>query len=92
MTPADYYTTSAVINELETYLATPPEPAPDIISWWRDHETIYLHLVKMAYDLHSIPAMSAEIERIFNLAKIMIQRHRGKIQDDLIEALQYLKN
>ena len=38
----------------------------DLIAWWRANETIYPTLARMAYELYSIPSMSAEVERVFS--------------------------
>ena len=38
----------------------------DIISWWKVNEMVYPTLSKMAYELYSIPSMSAEVERVFS--------------------------
>ena len=38
----------------------------DLIAWWRANETVYPTLARMAYELYSIPSMSAEVERVFS--------------------------
>ena len=38
----------------------------NIISWWKVNEMVYPTLSKMAYELYSIPSMSAEVERVFS--------------------------
>jgi len=61
-------------DELERYLKSPQLSVStkeanlsfDLIAWWRANETIYPTLARMAYDLYSIPSMSAEVERVFS--------------------------
>jgi hypothetical protein len=46
----------------------------------------------MAYDLFSIPAMSAECERAFSLARRLITDDRYNLKPDIIEADQCIKS
>ena len=46
----------------------------------------------MAWDTLSIPAMSAECERIFSSAAHMVTSVRNGLQDDVIEAGECLKS
>ena len=46
----------------------------------------------MALDLLSIPAMSAEVERLFSSCKITITDRRNQIGIDSIEATECLKS
>jgi phosphodiesterase/alkaline phosphatase D-like protein len=46
----------------------------------------------MAYDLFSIPAMSAECERVFSYSRKMITDERYSLKVDIIEADQCLKS
>lgn len=40
---------------------------PPVLEWWINNEAKYPDLSQWAYDIHSIPAMSAECERVFSL-------------------------
>src|SRR5437667_3662088 len=62
-----------VEDELERYLKAPPLAVStqealsfDLIAWWRANEMVYPTLARMAYELYSIPSMSAEVERVFS--------------------------
>lgn len=63
-----------VQDELERYLNTPKlvlqsEEANlsfDVVAWWRANEIVYPTLARMAFELFSIPSMSAEVERVFS--------------------------
>ena len=46
----------------------------------------------MAFDILSIPAMSADPERLFSGAKITITDRRNRLGIDTIEALECLKS
>ena len=46
----------------------------------------------MAFDMLSIPAMSAECERVFSSAKLLITDRRGRLKEDIIEASECLKS
>ena len=46
----------------------------------------------MAFDLLSIPFMSAEYERIFSMIKRFIPSDRNRLKDDIIEAMSSLKH
>ena len=46
----------------------------------------------MAIDIYSIPAMSAELERVFSAAKRTVSDFRGGLQSETIEILECLKS
>jgi hypothetical protein len=50
-----------------------------------------LKLRQQAYDLLSIPAMSAEVERVFSSAKRTISLDRHALSDETIEQLELLR-
>ncbi len=62
----------------------------DLFEWWKNgtHSKSIQHL---ALDLLSIPAMSAEMERVFSSAKRLITQDRNRLSPDLIEVLVLLK-
>jgi hypothetical protein len=54
-------------DELERWMSEPVEVlVTDIIAFWRAKKSAYPQLAKMALELYSLPAMSAEVERIFS--------------------------
>ena len=80
-------------DEYEDYCYMKPEPhITNIIQWWIDHSTMYPALSKMALDILSIPAMSAEVERVFSSAKLLITDNRNRLKEDIIEACECLKS
>lgn len=64
------------------------------LSWWLEEtqQKVFPNLSKMALDILSIPAMSAEPERLFSGSKITITDRRNRLGSDLIEALECLKS
>lgn len=63
-----------VPDELQRYLKSPREVLPtddaneafNVLTWWRANELVYPTLARMAFELFSIPSMSAEVERVFS--------------------------
>jgi len=61
-------------DELEQYLKTPKLTLPnqeancffDVIGWWKANEAVYPTLARIAFEVYSIPSMSAEVERVFS--------------------------
>ena len=64
----------------------------DALQWWRDHERDYPVLSKMAFDILSIPGMSAEVERVFSQAKKLITDERNQLCVETVEACEQQKN
>ena len=62
----------------------------DLLSWWRDSK-LPKSIQRQALDLLSIPAMSAEMERVFSSAKRLITQDRNRLTPDMIEVLVLLK-
>ena len=57
------------------------------LRWWRERgEHAYSTLAGMAYDLFAMPAMSAECERRFSSAKLLISEQRYSLKSNIIEA------
>ena len=88
--------TSKDIDELEHYLAQ--SVVPDLLrsacQWWLEPSQcqMYPNLFRMAIELLSIPAMSAEPERLFSGAKLTISDQRASLQAQTIEATECLKS
>ena len=64
----------------------------DIFQYWQLQKANYPDLAKMAYDMHSILAISAECKRIFSSTKLLISDLQGQMGDDIIEASECLKS
>ena len=62
------------------------------LAWWQIHEKAFPRLAQMARDILSIPAMSAEVERLFSSAKLMLPPSRNLLQPDGIEAGECIRS
>jgi hypothetical protein len=63
------------------------------LAWWREHgEKMFPTLSILAYNVLSMPGMSAECERVFSQAKRMVTDERFNLRADIIEAEQCLKS
>jgi hypothetical protein len=82
------------VDEYKQYCAAPVINIDDAIAWWLEptQQKTYPNLSKMALDYLSIPAMSAEPERLFSSAKITISERRSRLGSDIIEALECLRS
>jgi hypothetical protein len=87
---------SLVQNELDAYLTDRRETDLSIVPfkyWMRPSvKAQYPKLSRMAIDLLSIPAMSAEPERIFSLAGVTLSPRRNRLTEDALEAVTCLAN
>jgi hypothetical protein len=81
-------------DEYQNYLSAPRIKVKDVRKWWLEdtQQTLYPNLSKMALDLLSIPAMSAEPERLFSDTKITLQDRRNRLGIDIIEAIECIKS
>ena len=62
----------------------------DLLNWWQVMGDPQLR--QQAFDLLSIPAMSAEVERVFSSAKRTISPDRHRLSDETVEQLELLRN
>jgi hAT family C-terminal dimerisation region len=97
--------TGALIpDEYQGYLETDflnetPEPSEssslprsvDLCAFWEHLGNKYPSLARMAFDLLSIPAMSAECERVFSSTKLLLTDRRSRMKEDIIEASECLR-
>src|SRR5437588_6265369 len=77
------------INEYERYYQTDLVwTCNNALDWWLEdtQQKTYPNLSKMALDILSIPAMSAEPERLFSRAKITITDRRNRLGAETVEA------
>lgn len=61
------------------------------VAWWNNPANPWKDLRKLAFDLLSIPAVSAEVERVFSSAKRLITPDRNRLNDETIEYLELLR-
>lgn len=83
------------IDEYTKYLQAPVLPeVKNARSWWLEptQRNSYPALSIMALDILSIPAMSAEPERLFSGAKVTITDRRNQLGIESIQAIECLKS
>ena len=61
------------------------------LGWWWSHRSEYPVLSKMAFDILSIPSMSAELERTFSQAKKLITDERNRLGEETVQACECQK-
>ncbi|KIM94782.1 hypothetical protein OIDMADRAFT_93898, partial [Oidiodendron maius Zn] len=78
----------------EPVMEMDPDEPFDPRKWWQEttQGKVYPNLSNMALDLLSIPAMPAEVERLFSSCKITIMNRRNRIGIDAVEAIECLKS
>jgi len=86
-----------VESELDTYYrfeatTTITHPLHFWIAQSQDTACAFPSIAKLALDVFSIPAMSAECERVFSETKRVITDDRNQLQEETIEAIQCQKN
>ncbi|KAH0604073.1 uncharacterized protein H6S33_007104 [Morchella sextelata] len=60
--------------------------------WVQRNEPRQKQRERMGIEIHSIPAMSADPERLFSSSKLLISDRRNRLGDDIIEASECLKS
>jgi hypothetical protein len=68
-----------------------PVPCEKPLEWWGARREEYPRLSRLAFDLLSIPLMSAECERVFSAAKRFVTDERNKLREDILEAMIVLR-
>jgi hypothetical protein len=93
-----HYTINESADEYDRYLKDPRHNTAnqsfDPLNWWLEpaQQERYPRLSKMALDLLSAPAMSADNERLFSAAKLTVTDLRTRLRSNTIEALLCLKS
>lgn len=86
------------VDEYARYLSEPRHNTPnrefDPVNWWLEsaQRERFPRLSKMALDLLSAPAMSADCERLFSTAKLTVTDLRTRLDSESLEALLCLKS
>jgi hypothetical protein len=84
------------LDALEQFQLLPPEfgeHARDAVCYWaaKRVDPYWKDLAMMALEIHTIPAMSGEPERVFSAAKITLSDRRCRMGDELLNALECCK-
>lgn len=85
-----------VETEWEAWIKHPPtaeeRKVKNPLVWWIERRHIYPTLAKIAINILSMPAMSAEPERVFSDGSELITDKRNSLGDDTVEAEMLQKN
>lgn len=74
--------------EADSYLDSKRSPPDvDVLQWWKDHESTYPIVSRMARDILCVPATSVIVERFFSEAAHVVTDLRCSLHDNKIEAL-----
>jgi hypothetical protein len=74
-------------------VAVPPDDSIfDLLSYWKAKKYRYPRLATMALEILSVPAMSAEVERILSSAKLTLSERRARLDCEIVEALECLRH
>ena len=80
-------------TELEQYLEQPTlEESDDPLLFWNNNSTKYPQLVLLAEKHLHVPASSAPVERIFNVAGKILRPDRARMSDSSFECLMFKCN
>lgn len=75
-------------KEINEYLSSDlVDETVEILSWWRNHQNVYLNLARMAPDFLGIQATSVPVERLFSRSFILIRKHINRLNSDIAREL-----
>jgi hAT family C-terminal dimerisation region len=81
-------------TDLDRWIAAGPRALAQgetVLGYWVTQAKFVPNLAQMALDMLCIPAMSAECERVFSSAKLLISDRRNRLKPDIIEACECLR-
>ncbi|KAK0143562.1 Zinc finger BED domain-containing protein 1 [Merluccius polli] len=79
-------------EEMSKYLETPPlSLSEDPLIWWRNHETVFPLLAKLAKHYLCIPGTSVASERVFSTAGDIVTAQRSMLSSEHVDQLLFLQ-
>jgi hypothetical protein len=79
-------------DEIDRYYNMKVGGNVDPVEWWISNKAQFPKLSQMALDILAIPAMAADCERSFSIARLTLSSQRHAMKWETIEMLQMLKN
>ena len=81
-------------DEYQAYLAqkTLKQKPANLFKWWINKAEEWPCLASLAFTMLSIPAMSAEVERVFSSTKMLVTERRSSLRVETIEANECLRS
>jgi hypothetical protein len=77
-------------DELQEYLSSPSFETETPHEWWIERRAQYPKLSVMALNVLAVPAMSAEVERVFSSCGLTITPLRSSLSAESLEAVECL--
>jgi len=80
--------------EIDRYFEVAKKQGGDVkkpLEWWIARRAEFPCLSRFAFDMLAIPAMAAENERVFSLAKLVMSTQRQSMSDETLDQLMCLK-
>lgn len=82
--------------ELEKYLSSTSlvadDKEDDVLSYWREYQTIFPTIASIARDVLAIPASNTSVERLFSSCKNTVTDKRTKLGAEKLNKLMFLKH
>lgn len=82
----------AVNDSYQSYINRDLETEEDSLGFWNSRLLSQPDLARFALDMLAIPVSSSECERIFSSAKLLVTMPRNRLQPNIIEANECLRN
>lgn len=84
---------SKVIEELTCYLNEAPDQIlkSGPLHYWKQHAGRFKYLSTIALSLFCIPASSANIERVFSVAKDILSAKRNRMKSELFRRILFIR-
>jgi hAT family C-terminal dimerisation region len=79
------------LDEYDKWCYLSPFRHDNALSYWIENRSKWPRLAQMAIDIFSIPAMSAESERVFSLTGAMCTPRRSRLNAESMQASQCLR-
>lgn len=70
----------------------PENGLPDPLPWWQERSKMLPHLALLARRVLCIPASSAESERIFSSAGLIVSKKRQRLKPTVVRDLVFLRS
>ena len=78
-------------SELDMYIQAPTPPTKSCpLEWWRQHQSTFPKMAKLALRYLSIPATSVPSEHVFSQAWNIINSKRSRLSPENVNALAFL--
>ena len=84
---------STAEEEFQEYLRIPQiNGSEDALQWWKDNESKFRNLARMARQYLTVPASSASVERLFSSVGLVKSDLREKLLDKTTVDIMFAKH